>query len=421
MDKEDSKNGLGRVIRQEEMQALGMVEHDEPDRGAEGHYRSADIDAVDPLAFPDGNAHSSLKGQSHMLQQEEKATMVVPTKVPEREIEHSTLKLNITHENKNDENIYKQLKEIIDGLPSADPIYHEQNRSVFGNYYKHGNHCEFMCQLFAAQKAKNRFLDFKRLTGDGFVLDTFFNVIRGELTSRKLLHPSDVRVPIKPVDLVSEDWYEDSEDEAYDSEEFELLKPGGFLQLKHDVELIDFWCTKLKEQKDLRDMNHVVGLMAHNSQDKQNLKIMMDTNADGIINCIDMIFADCKFNDAALVRNTSVLLRSILSSKIETKKQWNENTIKLLSKTIAKWAPRSKKDINVLETAEVDESRETVFNLSVCLELLSNRLKIPFINVQKILLKELSKDSNLKKDLITFTKTGKPDLKFLDTILNLIE
>merc|ERR1719362_2485333 len=116
-----------------------------------------------------------------------------------------------------------------------------QRKRAIGNFFYHGNHCEFLMAMYITQQ-NEPLLDFRRMSGDGFVMDAFFREVKD------LLHEFTIS-PVEDGD--EEDTFDDYSDDETDLSKSvttnigELLKNGGFLQLQYDKNVVNNWLEKI--------------------------------------------------------------------------------------------------------------------------------------------------------------------------------
>lgn len=268
--------------------------------------------------------------------------------------------------NKPIEDMWTDVKDVIEGLDNVDPIVNEELKRLIGNCYQAGSYCEFLVGLYQVQDSP--ILDFRRLCGDGFVMDSFYRKVREELHKTDCLQDEDV-----PLDMEDEgvfDCYSDSETEVDDTEDT-YLEPNGFLQLSFDENLVNMWIEKINTRH-IEDKNHMMGLMAHNALHPENLAIIVRQGGEKLVELCKAVL-ESENNSAAvpLVRNTSALVKE-LADKTD---MWTEDCVASMFEAMTFWVPNNGRKEETKRTFEVTESRETVKNLVETLYLMKNNDK----------------------------------------------
>merc|ERR1719242_260432 len=131
-------------------------------------------------------------------------------------------------------------------MDHIDPMHLPQKLKVIGNYYHYGNHCEFLLGMYINGDDK-KILDFRRMAGDGCTFDIFYRALKALLRSGDLAFQSLANIGEVDEDDDSFDDYSDDDDfedpetsteQQGQSDLGDLLKDGGFLQLKYDRKIV---------------------------------------------------------------------------------------------------------------------------------------------------------------------------------------
>lgn len=237
--------------------------------------------------------------------------------------------------------LWQVVSSVVKGLPNTDPIFDDNMKRTIGNFYQHGNYCEFLLGLYTVEESP--VVDFKRMSGDGFVMDAFFRAVQSGLAEKGVTEA----VPEESEDDLT-DFYSDNDT---DDEDLDFLKPGGYLQLKYDPKLVNSWINKMKSRH-IEDQNHMMGLMAHNAGNAANLDIMVKQGGNSLCQLCTSLLEESM--NAALARNTSVLVRE-LSTKVE----FDSKFLEALFVALQQWVPNNGRK----KQFEITESREATLNL----------------------------------------------------------
>lgn len=264
---------------------------------------------------------------------------------------------------------FEQLVATIEPLSNMDPMFDLQRKRAIGNYFYHGNHCEFLMAMYITQQ-KEPLLDFRRMSGDGFVMDAFFREVQNLLQE----------FTITPVEDSGDE--EDTFDDYSDDEEDvgksvtdnigELLKNGGFLQLQYDKEVVNNWLAKIGKGH-IQDKNYLMGLLAHNSRNPQNREIIISQGADDLMTCLKTQLR--KTDSAAMIRNAALLTQQVLS-EVDVRM----DVVKSMFYAMVRWVPGN----NNKQTLEVTESREAVAFLSCALRFANQKHKLDISTMQNM-------------------------------------
>lgn len=298
--------------------------------------------------------------------------------------------LSLMHCNLNDsmnmEDMWKDVSGTVKGLKDIDPM--EDMWALMGNVYDHGNYCEFLLGMY--QVEQKPVLDFKRMSGDGFVMDTFYRKVIQELvkTNQQLI----VDVEEDDGDDVFEDYSDDeTEDDGRDSEGADLTS-YGYLQLSYDENLVTSWIEKIKTRH-VEDKNHMMGLMAYNALHEENLEIIVRKGGKDLRDLTKNQFEETR--NAALVRNTSALVKAVTSVEASKEHGYDADFVESIFEAMHFWVPNNgrKDKQNASATFEITESRETVTNLVDTLFNLKNFVDSDAIKEKADKLKEDQKDN----------------------------
>jgi len=251
--------------------------------------------------------------------------------------------------------MWKSIQGIVENMDNTDPMF--DKFLALGNYYQHGNFCEFQMGMYRSQETEQNLLDFKRMSGDGFVMDSFFRDVRNKIREQNPNLMMDIdEFEDDDDDMIVFDDFTDSEDEddsGNDQDNLaEFLQIGGPLNLKSDSTVVKTWIDDC-QNRHIEDKNHRMGLMAHNAANADNLEIIIREGGEELTTLIRKLFAE--HEHAAYVRNASVLLKHM-----STKMDFDDQMLRSAFEAIGMWVPGNGRK----ETFRLTESRETVLNLA---------------------------------------------------------
>lgn len=310
-----------------------------PDSGV---YRAMRDDLADQ--------ESKSQGQKKTPMEEDVALTVI------RPLEISLMNLRLKIEAK-----FAELEKTLTPLQNMDPMFDNRRKRAIGNYYFHGNHCEFLMQMYNTQE-NEPLLDFRRMSGDGFVMDTFFREVKDTLSAFTVTPVED--------DADEEDTFDDYSDDddenatSMASDIGELLKNGGFLQLQYDKHVVKNWLKKIRKGH-IQDRNYLMGLLAHNSRNSDNRAIIIAQGAGELLEVLETQLSST--DSAAMARNCSLLLQQIVLDGVNI----HRDLAKSVFQALERWVPGNRHT----QTLEVTESREAVLFLSSALRILSDKNK----------------------------------------------
>lgn len=253
----------------------------------------------------------------------------------------------------NAEELFQNVSKSVQSLPNVDPTV--DIWAIMGNVYDHGNHCEFLVGMYEVEKQP--ILDFKRMSGDGFVMDGFYQQVKKKLKETKIIDA------VEDDDADFDDYSDDFSDDAKDGEEEEdNLTSYGYLQLAYDVNIVSSWIEKIKVRH-VEDQNHMMGLMAYNASDPTNLEIIVSKGGKNLKDLTITMLEES--NNAALVRNTTELAKKVTSHPACQEHGYDEAFLQAIFSAMQWWVPNNGRKNKQKQTTsfEITESRETVNNL----------------------------------------------------------
>jgi len=293
---------------------------------------------------------------------------------------------------------FKKVSENIESLPHVDLTVLGWN--MFGNKYVQARHVEFLISCCSVGEETR--LDLKRMAGGGFAMSHFFTEVKNQLKKSDLIVAAEE-------DSVEFAYSEDDDDDS-GSEDDNL--GDGYLQLAYDPNIVLAWISKIQTRHS-EDQLHMMGLMAYNASNKQNLDIIVKKGGKKLKALFIHKYENS--NIGALVRFTSELAKHVtghedckdhgydkdfLIATLDCAKFWVPQPPGKASSSAEKNRPQSTK-------FEVTESKETVLNLIQTIYNLGHTHKIfseeTIVSVAKDrLAKRNYKKSSPKDDILAF-------------------
>jgi len=300
----------------------------------------------------------------------------------------------------NARDLFNNVSNTVESLPNVDPTV--DIWSIMGNVYSHGNHCEFLVGMYEVESQP--VLDFKRMSGDGFVMDGFYQKVKKTLKDQKII---DAVEDDDDAFDYSDDFDSDEFDsgEAKDGEEDEdNLTSYGYLQLAYDKNIVTSWIEKIKVRH-VEDQNHMMGLMAYNASDPNNLEIIVNKGGKNLKELTIKMLEES--NNAALVRNTTELAKKVTSHPQHTEHGYDEAFLKAVFDAMQWWVPNNgRKNSNKTTSFVITESRETVNNLVETIHNLKSIFSEDVIKQKAALM-----DVENRKHIIAFLDNKKAESK----------
>merc|ERR1719192_1009113 len=231
----------------------------------------------------------------------------------------------------------------------------EGNWACYGMFHSRGDHCEFMTSLGVV--GNSPILMFQRMYGSGFVMDGLYSNAIQKIALEK------PKIVGEKVETQSEEDfdipYSDDEDSGKDDDQDQL---SGYLQLSFDESIVGTWVAKTKTRH-IEDQNHMMGLMAYNAENPENLKIISRNGGKELRELIQKFYFETE--NAALIWNSTQLAMHLTREKDcdkygYTSREFLESSFAAL----VYWHPGNKQHKeNSSLTHEVTESRLSTNNL----------------------------------------------------------
>lgn len=305
----------------------------------------------------------------------------------------------------NAEELFQNVSNTVQSLPNVDPTV--DIWAIMGNVYDHGNHCEFLVGMYEVEKQP--VLDFKRMSGDGFVMDGFYQKVKKTLKEKQIIDA------VEDDDADFDDYSDDFSEEAKDGEEDgDHLTSYGYLQLAYDENIVTSWIAKI-EVRHVEDQNHMMGLMAYNASDPTNLEIIVSKGGEKLKNLTIKMLEES--NNAALVRNTTELAKKVTSHEKCKEHGYDEAYLNAVFSAMQWWVPNNgRKSKKHTTSFEITESRETVNNL------IQTIYNLKSIFSEDIIKEKASRmDIEQKKNVISFLEGKESKTKADDFLLHILK
>jgi len=283
----------------------------------------------------------------------------------------------------------------ISSLKNLDMTVRDWN--VFGNKFLQGRYVEYLISFYAVGEETK--IDLKRMSGHGFAMAAFFSEVKNQLKNEDLI----IAVEEESVDFAYD---EDSDDDSGDEND-DL--GAGYLQLKYDPSIVRAWIAKI-QNRHVEDQLHMLGLMAYNASNKQNLDIIVNKGGQKLKALLINKFENS--NVAALVRFTSELAKHVTGHPDCVNHGYDEEFLVAALDTVKFWVPRAagssfpEKNRQPSTKFEVTESRETVMNLIQVIYNLGETMKIypmkTIVEKAKARLEKKKYNRSPKDDILKF-------------------
>jgi len=322
--------------------------------------------------------------------------------------------MNLCSKVEDSKEFFNGVAENIRSLENCDVTVRDWN--LFGNKYMQGRYVEFLMAFFAV--GKDTKIDMKRMSGDGFVQAAFFTEVKNKLKSEDL---------IIAIEEDSVEFAYDDDDDSDSGEDDDL--GAGYLQLKYDPSIVLAWIAKI-QNRHVEDQLHMMGLMAYNASNKQNLDIIVKKGGQKLKALFINKFENS--NIAALVRFTSELAKHVTGHPDCKNHGYDEEFLVATLDTLKFWLPNkagsslSEKNRQQSTKFEVTESRETVMNLIQVIYNLGETMKIfpveTIVRKAKDRLEKKKYKRSPKDDIVRFLKLQEETtpVNFFRHILNQI-
>lgn len=233
---------------------------------------------------------------------------------------------------------------------NLDPEINETAKLAYGHFYDAPRECKFMAGVYKMQESDaSSVVDFKRLSGDAFLMQDFFKMIGPELAREGV------------VDL-EDDEEEDSSSFEFSDEDmdgFDFMDPHkSYLEFQYDDGLLSMWVERF-EQSTMEDKDYVMNMMSFNAEHEGNRAYMIEKVGDALVKLIKVQLMESKeWNTAPITRNTCMLLKNLYPSDIEI----DDDMIKAIFNTMKLWCPSGNTSGKAI--GEVRESRQSMILLS---------------------------------------------------------
>jgi len=319
--------------------------------------------------------------------------------------------MNLCSKIKDPKMFFDKVSEAIASLPNCDVTILDWN--LFGNKYNQGRYVEYLVAFYGVGKETK--IDLKRMSGDGFAMAGFFTEVKNQLKKSNLIITTEE-------DSVEFAYSDDDDDDSGDDS-----LSDGYLQLAYDPNIVLAWIEKI-QNRHLEDQLHMMGLMAYNASNEQNLDIIVNKGGKKLKALFINKYENS--NVAALVRFTSELAKHVTGHRDCENHGYDKEFLVATFDAMKYWCPGkasslSEKNRQQSTKFEVTESRETVMNLVQTIYNLGETMKIyPEETIKSVakdrLMKRKYKKASPKDDIVKFLETQKPS-KPIDYFLHILK
>lgn len=229
----------------------------------------------------------------------------------------------------------------------SNPSYGE----FVGYLFSEATYALFNLLVYKREKDGQTGVRLRRLNGDAFLTTKTFRALRDELIKENLVfEENDPWVPD-----IDDDGEFDSEDldefaplsDEEEEEDIEILEfgvknfdfygqsPSQHLELKNDPGLIDYWMNDILENEYLDQRLHTLLLMAHNSGNTENLKLMLNHAKERLFASIMKVMEeDCA--NLPMIRPCVQTLHNIICSTNDVTISWD--LVKMMCECLLTWS-----------------------------------------------------------------------------------
>jgi len=291
--------------------------------------------------------------------------------------------------------LIKEVRETISSLKNCDLTAIEYY--VYGVKYIRGCSVEYLVGCFKVGEELK--IEMKRMCGGGFEMAALYSELKSELEQRDVVHKSEEDSESEFVD------YDESEDESGEADDG---LDHNYLQLRYDRKIVGTWLSKI-EHRSQEDQIHMVGMLAYNASNKENLKIIVEEGGSKLKDMIRTKLENSR--NVALVRFTSLLAQHVTTHEECKKHGYDEKRfLESIFDGVQYWSPKKRTTLSANQHQstkfDVTESRETVRSLIETIYNIGEMMKISsdetLVKIAKARLVDKKKrDSNTTyKDII---------------------
>jgi hypothetical protein len=298
--------------------------------------------------------------------------------------------------------LWDSLTEFFEVQENLDPEVNEQAKVVTGHYYDTPQECKFMAGVYLVDDKdaqEQSVVDFRRLSGDAFLMNDFFHLVVDWLLKNEMVEPEEN----------SDDEYEISDDEPLSDVEdmdgfnVEPLNPfKRYLEFNYDEGLLHMWISRFKDSH-MEDKDYVMKMMSFNAEHEGNREFMLRKSAGELKELIETQLTQKKdWNSAPITRNTCLLLKNLSLSEDMVV---GEETIKAVCEAMANWCPGQQSSPVI---GEVRESRQSMIEIAQFYDNLVTSKKCEpdfFANVMQETL-----DSDQMNAIVSFTSNREEEI-----------
>lgn len=164
-----------------------------------------------------------------------------------------------------------------------------------GYLFKGSSYAFFQIVIYIREEDDVPALKITRLSGDAFIISDMYKQLREYMLSRALV--SEENDPWCK-DVESFEFLDGlpnlSDDESEDEMEEPTRKFSKFLQLKYDLDMIQFWMNDMLENPYYDQKLHTMMTVAHNSENVENVRLMLEHSEGKFFEGVNNVLKDCK-------------------------------------------------------------------------------------------------------------------------------
>jgi len=267
--------------------------------------------------------------------------------------------------------LWDALTQFFEETENLDPEVNDQAKVVTGHYYNTPQDCKFMTGVYRVNEKdteEKSIVDFRRLSGDAFLMNDFFHLVVEWLTNKELVEPEE-----DSEDEFTDEPFTDDEDLLSEVEDMDgafnvvpMNPHKNYLQFDYDEGLLNMWIERYQESH-MEDKDYVMKMMSFNAELESNRDFMLQRSAETLKELIETQLKETKeWNSAPITRNTCLLLKNLSQSDAA---MVDAETIKAVCEAMATWCPGQNASPVI---GEVRESRQSMLEMA---EFLTNMVE----------------------------------------------
>lgn len=296
--------------------------------------------------------------------------------------------------------LWDALTQFFEETENLDPEVNDQAKVVTGHYYNTPQDCKFMTGVYRVNEKdteEKSIVDFRRLSGDAFLMNDFFHLVVEWLTNKELVEPEE-----DSEDEFTDEPFTDDEDLLSEVEDMDgafnvapMNPHKNYLQFDYDEGLLNMWIERYQESH-MEDKDYVMKMMSFNAELESNRDFMLQRSAETLKELIETQLKETKeWNSAPITRNTCLLLKNLSQSDAA---MVDAETIKAVCEAMATWCPGQNASPVI---GEVRESRQSMLEMAEFLTNMVENQKLDQDFISNVMKESLN--TNQMDKIVNFT------------------